>query len=347
MLTNDSPLAGAEARTDAGTGDASHRPAPPLRIAVMGAGAVGGYYGALLAAAGHHVTLIGRQALVQAVQARGLRLQTAQSDRWVPLQASTAAAAAASAEVVLLAVKAGDTESAGRALRPHLQPGTLLVCLQNGVDNAQRLRAVLPGLAVAVVAAAVYVAVAAPEPGHVRHHGRGELLLQRTDATAALAPVLMAAGIPCTLSDTVDSALWAKLAVNCVYNALSALGALPYGQLVQRPGVAQVMAEVLAECRSVAAAEGVALPPGLDAAVADIARTMAGQMSSTAQDLLRGRPSEIDHLNGYVVQRGEASGVAVPANRALWVAVKLAERARSANLAERAMPQSSTGDAAG
>ena len=304
--------------------------APRCRVAVMGAGAVGGYYGALLAAAGHAVTLIGRPAPVQAVQTQGgLRLQTAQRDACIALRASTQAAAAADVQLVLLAVKSGDTEAAGLALRPHLQPGTLLLCLQNGIDNAQRLRNALDGLDVEVAAAAVYVAVEAPAPGHVRHHGRGDLLLQRSEATAALAPVLAAAGIPCALSDAVADALWAKLAINCVYNALSALGALPYGALVRQPGVTEVMADVLAECRAVAAAEGITLPPGLDNAVADIARTMSGQLSSTAQDLLRGRPGEIDHLNGYLVRRAQALGVPAPANRALWVAVKLAEQARA------------------
>jgi 2-dehydropantoate 2-reductase len=244
------------------------------------------------------------------------------------VQASTEPGAAAQAQLVLLAVKAGDTEAAGRALQPHLRPGTLVLCLQNGVDNARRLRAVLQGLAVEVAAAAVYVAVAMPAPGHVQHHGRGELLLQRSPATAALAPALAAAGIPCELSDAVDAALWTKLCINCVYNALSALGALPYGVLVLQPQVPTLMAEVLAECRAVAAAEGVPLPADLDAAVAGIAQSMAGQLSSTAQDLLRGRPSEIDHLNGHVVLRAAAHGIPVPANRALWVAVRLAERAR-------------------
>lgn len=305
---------------------------PTLTVAVMGAGAVGCYYGGLLAQAGHRVTLIGRAPHVQAVQAQGLRLQTADGDAWVPLAASTEPAAAAGASLLLVAVKSGDTEAAAAALAPHLQPGVLLLSLQNGVDNAERLRAALqppPGRAWAagaeVAAAAVYVAVEMAGPGHVRHHGRGELLLERSARTAALQPLLQAAGIPCSLSDEVRGALWAKLLINGCYNALSALGALPYGPLMQHEGVAALMQDLLAEGQAVAQAEGVALPPGLPEAVAGIARSMPGQMSSTAQDLLRGRRSEIDHLNGHLVRRGQALGVPTPAHRALWVAVRLAE----------------------
>ncbi len=294
-----------------------------LQVAVMGAGAVGCYYGGMLARAGHPVTLVGRAAHVQAVQAQGLRLQTAAFDEQVPLAASTAPDAVATADVVLLAVKSNDTASAGQALRPHLKPGALVLCLQNGVDNAQRLRAVLPGVAVA--SAVVYVAVEMASPGHLRHHGRGELLIEPGAHSAALATALVAAGVPAEVRGDVQALLWGKLVVNCVYNALSALGAMPYGRLVQQPGVTALMAQLEAECRAVAAAEGVALPDGLDETVRQIAHTMPDQISSTAQDLLRGRPSEIDFLNGTIVQRAQAHGLAVPANQALWLAVKLLE----------------------
>jgi 2-dehydropantoate 2-reductase len=299
----------------------------PLNIAVMGAGAVGCYYGGMLARAGHAVTLIGRPAHVQAVTANGLRMQTLSFDETVPLSASTGPCAVAGADVVLFAVKSRDTESAGESMRPHLKPGALVLCLQNGVDNTERLRAVLPGVDVA--AAVVYVATEMAGPGHLRHHGRGELVIEPTPSnparSAELAQVFIATGVPTEVSDNVRSALWAKLVLNCAYNTLSAVARLPYGELVQRPGVQDVMRDVVAECRAVAAAEGVTLPADVDAAVRRIAETMPTQFSSTAQDLMRDKPSEIDHLNGFVVRRGEALGVPVPANRALWTLTRLVE----------------------
>ncbi|MDX9968825.1 MAG: 2-dehydropantoate 2-reductase, partial [Hydrogenophaga sp.] len=247
-------------------------------------------------------------------------------DEQVPLAASTEASAVAGADVVLLCVKSPVTEASGEQMRPHLAPGALVLCLQNGVDNAERLRAVLPGHEVG--AAVVYVATEMAGPGHLRHNGRGELVIAPSARSDVLAQALAAAGVPTEISDNVRGALWAKLILNCAYNALSAVGRIVYGELVQRPGVPEVMRDVVAECLAVARADGVTVPDGVEAAVRRIAETMPGQHSSTAQDLMRGKPSEIDFLNGYVVRRGDALGVPVPANRVLWSVVKLLEQPR-------------------
>lgn len=293
-----------------------------MKFAVMGAGAVGCYYGGMVARAGHEVVLIGRAAHVDAVRRDGLRLQAQAFDERVQVRADTEVAAAAGADVVLCCVKSPDTESAARALRPHLAPGTLVLSLQNGVDNAERLRAVL---AQEVLPAVVYVATEMAGPGHVRHHGRGELVIGPSARSAALADVFGAAGVPVQVSDNVAGALWAKLILNCAYNALSAIARQPYGPLVQGAGVAAVMRDVVDEALAVARAEGVTLSGDMHEAVRGLAGTMPAQFSSTAQDLLRGKPTEIDHLNGLVVRRGEARGVATPVNRALWALVKLIE----------------------
>lgn len=294
-----------------------------MRVAVIGAGAVGCFYGGMLARAGHAVTLIGRAQHVEVFERDGLRMQTLSFDEQVPVAASTEAAAVAGANVVLFAVKSPDTEATGEQMRPHLKAGALVLCLQNGVDNAERLRAVLPGVDVA--AAVVYVATEMAGPGHLRHHGRGELVIEPSAGSARLAQALMAAGVPTEISDNVRGSLWVKLILNCAYNALCALGKLPYGPLVERPGVRDVMADVVAECRAVAAADGVTLHGDVDLAVRRIAETMPTQHSSTAQDLMRGKPTEIDHLNGYVMRRGADLGVPTPVNRVLWTLVKLAE----------------------
>lgn len=300
------------------------------RIAVMGAGAVGCYYGGMLARAGHDVVLIGRPAHVQAVQRDGLRLQAQGFDERIRLRASGDAAAAAGAQLVLLSVKSTDTEAAAEQLRPHLAPGALLVTLQNGVDNAQRLRAALPGQSIA--AAVVYVAVEMAGPGHVRHHGRGELIIEPASASAAAARLLSAAGVPTEVSADVEGALWTKLIINCAYNALSAIARRPYGALVQSEGVATVMDDVVAECLAVARAEGVELAEQrIRKAVHGLAQTMPAQYSSTAQDLMRGRATEIDHLNGHIVRRGTALGIATPANRVLHTLVRLAQNPALSN----------------
>lgn len=299
-----------------------------LKVAVMGAGAVGCYFGAMLARQGHEVVLIGRPQHVDAVRARGLRLQTAAFDEQLPLAASTEPSAAEGAGLVLFCVKSTDTEAAGAALRPWLGPTTLVLCLQNGVDNAERLRAVLPQQPVA--AAVVYVATEMAGPGHVRHHGRGELVIEPAPGADEVAQALDAAGVPVEISPDVRAALWLKLVFNCAYNALSAISQLPYGRLVQGVGVAEVMQDLVAECVAVAEADGVRLPADLGDRVPQLAATMPTQYSSTAQDLARGKASEIDHLNGYVLQRGARLGIATPVNRVLHTLVRLLEEKKPA-----------------
>src|SRR5207253_9683649 len=289
-------------------------------IAVMGAGAVGCYYGGMLARAGYDVTLIARAQHVEAVQKRGLRMETKAFDANVPMQASAEASGARGAKLVLFSVKSTDTERAGAALAPYVEPGAVVVSLQNGVDNAERLAATLGR---DVIPAVVYVAVEMAGPGHVRHHGRSEVAIGRAAVSEAIAAAFVAAGVPVEISENVIGVLWAKLVVNCAYNALSAITQLPYGRLVEGAGIPAVMRDVVEECLDVARAARIEIPGDMHKATERIAQTMPGQFSSTAQDLARGKKTEIDHLNGVVVRKGEALGVPTPANRMLVALVKL------------------------
>lgn len=293
-----------------------------MKVAVMGAGAVGCYYGGMLACAGHEVVLIGRRQHVEAIERSGLRLEAQSFDERIPLAASTQASAVQGAKLVLFCVKSTDTQSAALEIRPFLAPDTLVLSLQNGVENADEVRKVITQ---PVAAAVVYVATEMAGPGHVRHHGRGELVIEPSSASAEVAQALIAAGVPTEISDNVRGALWAKLILNCAYNALSAITQLPYGRLVKGEGVTTVMRDIVDECLAVAKADGVTIPGDIGKAVRMIAETMPGQYSSTAQDLSRGKRSEIDHLNGLIVRRGDALGVATPSNRLLHTLVKLIE----------------------
>jgi 2-dehydropantoate 2-reductase len=278
-----------------------------------------------LARASHDVVLIGRPDHVAAIERDGLRLETKTFDERIRLSASTDVRAIAGAKLVLLCVKSTDTEASAAEMRPHLAADAVLITLQNGVDNAERLRLVAEQT---VLAAVVYVATEMAGPGHVKHHGRGELVVETSAASEAFAQMFIAAQVPTELSDNVRGALWAKLILNCAYNALSAIAQLPYGRLVQGEGVDKVMRDVIAECVAVANAEGVRLPGDVEAAAHRIAVTMPTQFSSTAQDLARGKRSEIDHLNGHIVRRGEARGIATPVNRTLHALVRLIESTR-------------------
>jgi 2-dehydropantoate 2-reductase len=313
--------------------------ADKVRVAVLGAGAVGCYYGGMLARAGHVVVMIGRPAHVDAFRTSGLRFEGLRFDEQVPVEASTDAGAARGARLVLFCVKSTDTETAAAQLAPHLDPGAIVVNLQNGVDNAERIEKELrsAGASNPVVPAVVYVATEMKGPGHLKHHGRGDLVIGALDA--GVAPNLLQelklrfeeAAIPTTVSDNVAGELWAKLVVNCAYNAISAISQLPYGKMIEGPGVRDVMRDVIEETLAVARAAGVRMAPGLLEKTYKIAGAMPTQYSSTAQDLARGKPTEIDHLNGLVVRRGESLGVPTPANRALHALVKLLESRPRAN----------------
>lgn len=298
------------------------------RVAVMGAGAVGSYYGAVLAVAGWPVALIGRPAHVAAIHERGLLIERATGTQTVELEASTEAAAADGADLVLLAVKSGDTEDAARALASHLRPDALVLCLQNGVDNAERAA---PHLPCAVAPAIVYVAAGLTAPGVVRHSGRGDLVLgdwpdARGVDIAAWAQRLTTAGVPCRVSADIAVELWTKLALNCAYNAVSALGRSDYGRMIAVPEIHELLLEATEEVVTVARASGVALErDAARAACLALAPAMPRQISSTAQDLARGHVTEIDHLNGLVARRAAALGLAAPVNRSLHALVKLLE----------------------
>jgi len=293
-----------------------------MQIAVMGAGAVGCYYGGMLARAGNQVTLIGRPQHVAAVRRDGLLLDTQTFRQHVPLQAATDAGGIAGAQLVLCCVKSTDTENAAAEMAPHLAAGAIVLSLQNGVDNAERLQA---RLGREVLPAVVYVAAEMAGPGHVKHRGRGELVIGPSAASRELVTLFAAAAVPVEVSDNVAGALWSKLILNCAYNALSAITQLPYGRLVQGTGVEDVMRDAVQECLAVADADGVSVPGDIWGAVQRIARTMPAQLSSTAQDLARHKPSEIDYLNGHVLRRGTALGIATPVNRTLHTLVKLLE----------------------
>jgi 2-dehydropantoate 2-reductase len=297
-------------------------------IAIVGAGAVGSYYGALLARAGHRVTLIGRAPHVAAIAREGLRVASGGRTDTVALAASTELAAARGADLVLVCVKAGDTEEVARALRPWLHRAAVVLSLQNGVESAATLA---QHLTQPVIPAIVYAALELPAPGLVRHHGGGTLVLgasaaEQTEAVQRAAALFATAGVPVQVSEDIRSELWRKLAVNCACNAISALAQANYAQMAALASVRELQCAVVREVVALAAAEGVALT--LDAALAAVERipaAMPQQRSSTAQDLARGKATEIDHLNGFVARRARALGIAAPVNETLFALVKLAE----------------------
>ena len=305
-------------------------------IAVVGAGAVGSFYGAMLARAEHRVTLIGRPAHVQATTRNGLKLDLASSSATevIQIEASTELSSLRSADLVLFCVKSTDSASVALQIAPYLSPHALIMSLQNGVENAALIAQHVPH---AVIPCVVYVATEIPAPGCVKHHGRGELVIgtmqvsRLSDPQKTLQKIVELFGsaqVPVQISQNVMVELWSKLMINCAFNAISGLAQIQYEKLAALESVRITQAAVVKEVIAVAFADGIHLSEAVALqAVAQISVTMGSQKSSTAQDMARSKPSEIDHLNGFIVRRGLALGVATPVNQALFALVKLLESA--------------------
>jgi 2-dehydropantoate 2-reductase len=302
-------------------------------VAVMGAGAVGCFYGGMLALAGVPVTLVGRPHHMDPVARDGLVIVREGRRDVVAVGVATDPAAVAGADVVLVCVKSPNTAATARAMRPHLRADATIVSLQNGVSNAD---AMLDAVDQVVLAAAVWVGAYMEGDGIVRHTGRGDLVLGVTRSGArrpgaasraqAIATMFEAAGVACPVAHDVEKVLWHKLAINCAFNAVSALGRSRYGRMARDPATREVMTEALRETLAVAHASGIALDDAeVHAAAWRTADAMSAQYSSTAQDILRGKPTEIDMLNGYVAQRGAQLGIDTPVNRTLHALVRLRE----------------------
>ena len=308
------------------------------RVAVLGAGAVGSYFGGMLARSGVNVTLIARAPHVEAIRRNGLFLDTVTFHEHVPVSASTEVSAAHDADFVLFCVKTLDTEDAARSLAPHLSPGATVVSLQNGVDNVARIRA---ASGIDALPAVVYIAAALPEPGHVKHSGRGELIVGEYfgHAPAAstqppraerFAELCATAGVPCRLSANIEADQWAKMVMNCAGNAVTAIAQTSFAHAARNLQMREVMRVAIEESVAVGRASGVQLPEinWVEKGITN-AEGLGDATSSTAQDIARGKRTEIDSLNGYIARRGAELGVPVPVNNALYALVKFIEESNA------------------
>jgi len=288
----------------------------------------------MLARAGIEVTLIGRRAHVEAIKRDGLLLDTASFEERVRVGASVDAEAVAGADFVLLSVKTKDRENASRALAPFLPPRAILVSLQNGVDNVERIRA---ASGIEALPAVVFIAVALPEPGHVKHSARGDLIIGELNHGAnrdsyhsnrcrRVCELFASAGVPCHISADIEVEMWMKFMRNCAGNAVSAIAQTTYGAATREPHTREVMGRLIEETVAVARASGVRLPPAdYVEDVLEFMRTIDEAVSSTAQDIARGKPTEIDDLNGLVVRRGAELGIPTPVSYTVYALIKLLE----------------------
>jgi 2-dehydropantoate 2-reductase len=295
----------------------------------MGAGALGGYYGALLARAGHDVTLVARGPHLAALRAGGLRLRSAaHGDVTVAVPATDRPEEVGEVDLVLVGVKAYDLDAAAQQLRPLVGPATAVLPVQNGVDATERLARAVG--ATAVLSGAAVVAVVREAPGIVRHDGGGRLVLGEpgggtSPRTACLLEALRGAGIAAEVPPDVRVALWEKFAAVCANGGVTALTRLPAGPVLACPETRALFRATVAEVVAVGRAAGVPLPDPddyADGVVATLERYPPWTKSSMLVDLEAGRRLELEAITGAAVRRGAAAGVPTPANGAIYAALK-------------------------
>jgi len=296
-----------------------------VRIGVMGAGAVGSLVGAILSGT-HEVVLVGREAHVRAINESGLRV-TGLTDMLARPQASTDAAELAGCDVVLLTVKSYDTAEAAEEVA-LAEPRALLVSLQNGLDNGERIAEAAPGMRAAL--AVTSLGVTFMGPGHVHHAGAGSTQLGRfacTEAQArAAAAALTAGGLPVDFKRGMRGYVWLKGIVNHCINPLTVIHRCTNGALLEVPERYEQMQVLCEEAVEAVRAARISIPDSDPfARVEEVARLTATNRSSMLQDVERGRRTEIDSITGHIIAVGRAHGVGLPLSERVLREVKAAE----------------------
>jgi 2-dehydropantoate 2-reductase len=299
-----------------------------MRIAVVGAGGVGGGFGAALAKAGADVTFIARGAHLAAMKSEGLRVNSPRGDtHLVPTQATDDPASTGKVDVVLFCVKLWDLESTGERIKPLIGPGTAVIPLQNGIDAADRLTPILGRDA--VMGGVAQISASIVKPGVINQVGTfmrmifGELdgkIGKRGEDFLALC---LKAGFDATLSDKILTELWMKFIPLTTNASITALTRLPIGKLRDDPDIRPVFLASINEVIAIGRAKGIALPADAFERTLDfLGHTPPGMKASMALDLERGNRMELPWLSGKVVALGRELGVPTPVHSTMYALLK-------------------------
>ncbi|HXJ47981.1 MAG TPA: 2-dehydropantoate 2-reductase [Candidatus Acidoferrum sp.] len=316
-----------------------------MRIAIVGAGATGGFLGARLAKGGADVVLIARGPHLKAMRESGLRLVEPGGEATVNVEATDDLAAVSEVDFVFVTLKAHSVPAVAERLAASLGPGTAVVSAQNGIPwwyfqrhggelEGTHLETVDPGGMIGrtidperVIGCIVYAATSVEAPGVVRHvegerFSLGELDGSQTERIALLAGVLTDAGLKAPVQPRIRQELWVKLMGNAVFNPLSALTRAGLGAMADSPLLAPVVRAAMEEVDAVAARLGIEIPVSIDQRIRGAAR-VGDHKTSMLQDLESGRPMEIDAITGSVVELAGRLGVPVPHLETIYAAVKV------------------------
>lgn len=309
-----------------------------MRIAVFGTGGVGGYFGGRLAQAGEDVTFVARGDHLRAIRTGGLKVDSTDGNFVIqPAQATDKVDEIGAVDLVILGVKAWQVPDAARAIKPLVGPNTTVLPLQNGVEAVSQL---VDQLGVhSVIGGLCRIVSYVVEPGHIRHAGFapsiiiGEIDNRKTERIATIEQVLKHAGLPTTIADDIQAALWTKFLFIASFSGVGAVADAPAGVIRSDPKWRGQILSAMEEIYALAHARGINLPPD------SIARVMASvdslpedATSSMQRDIAAGKPSELDSQNGAVVRMAREAGVDVPTHAFIYQTLKpFEEKARAAN----------------
>jgi 2-dehydropantoate 2-reductase len=297
-----------------------------MRIAVLGAGAVGGFYGACLARAGHEVSFVARGRNLAAIRSSGMRVRSDLGDFAVYPAAESDPARVGVVELAIVAVKTYSNAEALPLLRPLVGPGTMVLTLQNGLDSAGEVAAVVGEGH--VLAGTTYIGVSLEAPGEVLHVGTARRIAfgeafgppRITERVARLEEVLRGADVHAEAVADSRTALWEKLVFLAPIAALTAAARLPIGRLRTSPEFREAALRAMREVEAVARAEGAALSADIcQQKLAYTDATSPAMRTSLMMDLVAGRPTEVEALLGGVVRRARQHAIATPAMQTLYV----------------------------
>jgi 2-dehydropantoate 2-reductase len=299
-----------------------------MRIAVVGAGGTGGYFGGLLARGGEDVTFIARGANLEALRAQGLTVESRLAGTFtVAVQATDDPREVGPVDLILFCVKTYDTDAAAQSIRPLIRPDTMLMSLQNGIDNEERI-ARTAGHSLGIGAAA-YVVSATKAPGVVAQTaGPGKIVFGELDGgtsprTERLRDVLQGAGITTEVHPDIRAVLWQKFLFICAFSGVTAVTRLPIGTILADPVTHDLFRGTSEEVEAVARAGGIDLPADcVEQALANAAAVEPWGRGSLYGDLAGGRRLELESLNGEVVRRGREHGIETPLNFAIYAALR-------------------------
>ena len=307
-----------------------------MRIAVMGTGAVGGYFGAKLASAGHQLAFIARGRHLQALRKNGLRVTSQNGDLQIDnAQFTDATATIGKVDLILFCVKSYDSEPAAEQIQPLINDRTLILSLQNGIDNPEKLAQVYHPEQ--VLPAVVYIGAQLTSPGVITHANGGRIIFGQSDggvsaSSTGLRQIFTAAGIPSEISDRIQTMQWTKLLWNAPFCAIGCLAHANVKQVVESTCLTALALDCMTEVQGAAHARNIDLRREQFHEIITFSRTLGEFKPSMLQDLEAGKPLEYEAFNGIVVQTLRQAGAPAPINQVFYATLKFLDQRIRAQL---------------